>query len=140
MRSTRAGFARPVRMVAKSCLRASTALLIRRSASLKISATIATLPCKGDILARCRPHIRTPTSDDLLRSLCFFHVMNERAVPFATHDTFQCPRLVHIEHDDGQVVILAQRKGGAVHDLQAHIQGSHVAQFFELTSRSEERR
>src|SRR5947209_20037237 len=65
--------------------------------------------------------------------LRFLDVMNERAALLATHNRLKRPRLIVVKDHNGQVVILAERKRGAVHHFQAHRECAHIAYLIEFT-------
>src|SRR5260370_35108841 len=64
--------------------------------------------------------------------LKIIHIMNQRSVLLAAHNSLERTFFVQVEDDNRQVIILAQRKCSAVHDFQSHIERPHITEFFEL--------
>src|ERR1039458_6566813 len=57
---------------------------------------------------------------------------HQRSYLFAQHYPADIPRLVHVEDDHGQVVVLAEAHGGQVHHLQPLAQNLHVGDLVVL--------
>src|SRR5581483_3928006 len=64
--------------------------------------------------------------------LWFFDIMDKRTIFLAAHNSLQGTFIIEVKHHNRQVIILAKRERGAVHNLQPHIQRPHIAQFLEL--------
>src|SRR5580704_8188519 len=57
---------------------------------------------------------------------------HQRTDLFAKHDTPDVPRLVHVENDHRQVVVLAEAHGGKIHHLEPLPQDFHVGNLVVL--------
>src|SRR5262245_45747306 len=96
-------WARPVRILARSCLSASTDFCIFCSVVLRISAMfIAAAPLRVSA---------DPRSD-----------VHQRALVLSEDDALERAGLHDVEHLDGQLLVATERESGRVHDLQLAIQ------------------
>src|SRR3981081_970230 len=117
MASSSVAFARPVRSVAISLRKSSTAFSMRvlpaAIASLVVAKFIL-LPrseCR-DLNALFRVWVSTANSwPSLGRGYGGTH-------SFTKHDSFDVPMLVHVEHHDGHSVVHAQGNRRCIHHLQ----------------------
>src|SRR3954471_19773732 len=94
------GFARPVRMVAKSSLATSIAFSIFSSASRRVS-SITVAPSSRHVLGR---GCASPGA----RSAGALPGRDQRADPLTPHGACDVPVLLHTEHDHGQLVVHTQ--------------------------------
>src|SRR5438445_3440 len=112
--STRPGVARPVRIPPNSSWRCATALRILSRHSSNTSVRISS---PASLIARASSHrlgrLGADQSPDRLPEQCPVNV----------------PGRAHVEHDDRQLVVHAERDGRRVHDLEAkdeHLGGGHL--------------
>src|SRR5262245_39761023 len=89
--------ARPVRIFCRSRLKLSTAFFMPSSASFVMS--LIMIPSLGEAGL-------FGVADDL------------GAHRLAAHDALDVATAGHVEHDDGHLVIAAQREGGRIHHLE----------------------
>src|SRR5579872_1095822 len=115
-RSSSAGVARPVRIAAKSPRVASTHFCILFSASFKSAMKLS--PCHPEPLEGLNRIQRTDFTD-------------ERADGFAPHDAANVAGSGHVEHDDRQIVVHAQRQRRVVHHFQAALQHLEIRELLE---------
>src|SRR5205807_7355800 len=106
--STRAGVARPVRTLENSDCVWATAFPIFSVVSRRTSSIMAD---------------PAPESSD------------KRTDRLPLEGASDVPRLHHVEHDDGQAVVHAERDGGGIHDLETQLEHFDVFQLAELGGR-----
>src|SRR5689334_2852446 len=125
--STRAGAARPVRMVAKSARVWATALRIFSVASRRITSAISELT--EGTPSWSGPRARDRWSDGSRR---YPRSANEGADGPAFEDASHVALTHEVEHHDGQVVVHAERDRGGIHGPQALVQHVEVGDLVEL--------
>src|SRR5262247_2763512 len=97
MPSSIAVFARPVRIFWRSRLNESTAFFMPSSASVVMS-----LIMLSSLFREARP----------------LAILDDGGTDgLAAHDPLDVATRLHVEHDDGHLVIAAERESGSIHDL-----------------------
>src|SRR3989304_377921 len=116
--STRAGLARPVRTVARSRRRASSAFSMRSVASRRASSIMASPLSLGG--GGCVLQYRLEVADD-------------GAVVLSGGGELDAARHAEVEDDNGEGVFHAEGECGGVHHLEAAVKGVQVAEAQELS-------
>src|SRR3990170_4791278 len=114
------GLARPVRPVARSRRKASSAFSMRSVASRRASSIMASPLSLGG--GGCVLQYR-------------LEVAHDGAVVLSGGGEFDAAMHTEVEDDDGEGVLHAEREGGGVHHLEASVEGVQVAEAQELPRR-----
>src|SRR5260221_9738742 len=102
---------------------------MRCSTSANTSSAIVHVPSQPLRCGRTREMLRVLIPAYIILG---HQVPHTSATPLAPRDGRHGTCVGEIEDHDGEMVVLAQRQGGAIHDAYPHVQGAHIADLRKL--------